>query len=237
MRSLLLLSFFVARGGSDATRDSSSSSDFPSCLFTNASWNASAPTAPFHSECFAPRSGPALCAALAARGIRRVLFVGDSTVSNLFGGAVYDVLPREGAMDDAPGQTTPNPLPPWRGAFPGDNHRCRYCKGARTHGTNKGIYPARRYNESECAFARRCDGHLELESWRAGNEDPAQNALLAASLAELRASGALPDAVVFSLGAHYMGAADHFVRFSRDLEEATGLLLARRAPEGVCACK
>ena len=206
------------------------------CSFENWTWDAkAAPSArTFTSACVQPRNRTELCAAFAARGIRKILFYGDSTMTNLFEASIYDLLPRAGPRDDTPGQPSSRPLIESRPARPGDCLRCNYCAGGRynvkrTDGRSTPyLYPARQLEKSPCAHARRCDGALELEIWRGATQENGQVQLLNASLLQLSARNAmeLPDAVVFSVGTHYMGTRPSLMRYAADLDVYTRLFLA-----------
>ena len=203
-------------------------------MFANWKWDAQAtPSArTFASKCYRPRNGTELCSSLAARGIRRVLFYGDSTMSNLFTSSVYDLIPHAGPRDDTPGQLEVRGLAPSRDSNPGDCVRCHHCIGRLVHGMvpvprgqSPNLYPERGLVESPCAHARRCDGAVELEIWRGAVIEWDVIRHLNESLAALVARGRAPDAVVFSVGTHYMSNRSALMGYSSDLDRTTRLFL------------
>ena len=213
-----------------------------SCLFSNFMWNArAAPSAhTFTSECYRPRTRTELCSAFAERGIKRVLYYGDSTMTNLFVSSIYDLIPRAGPRDDTPGQVALGDLATARAARPGACPRCHRCVGSLVHNMKRApeggwpeghqardiLYPERDLITSPCAHAQRCDGAIELEAWRGAIADwDAMFDNLNASLAELVARRRAPDAVVFSAGTHYMAKRGDLMSYSSALDQITRLFL------------
>ena len=172
-----------------------------------------------------------LCAAFAANDINKVLFIGDSTVANLFAKTIYSTLPpTRDPRETVKGQPALSKTKKGQQALKDDTKAgefalAHYCKGRLFHGTDKGLYQERGLETSACAYARRCEGKVELLTWRGGGEGKDQNKLLRDSLNSKAKSWRKPDAVVYSLGTHFMAEQSNEARFSEVLQEMTEILL------------
>ena len=170
-----------------------------------------------------------LCSALEAANVSTLLFIGDSTIANVFVASIYNVLPG-GSWDSLDTPMLSDDLHGavgrcWkdrRDTFMGRDNHFQWSLGRTSlrqqememlNGSASRALFSRR-EKGPCTYARRCAGKLTLEFWNAGNEDAAAPFLVRESLREMRAKRRLPDAIVWTLGAHYMGTADATVRYS-----------------------